>query len=271
MEYTCPITLELFRDPVQAADGHTYDRAALEAWFAQHPGDAPVKSPCNGTPMERTLMRSFDFYKAYRRWCEEHGHALPTPAARFGLLSVPPSAPPRAALSYTCVVGYPGVDASVEVPTTDPRVAACFVYDTHSVAVRLRQLPRRALAEFAATTFGLEGAAAPHLLLVSFVLWTLLAFVTTGVPRAAPVRVAYRFSHGGMYVIPLLPSQALRVLRRFRRHDDVAPEDALGVLTAHELRDLAERIGVPVAGRQSKAALVAHVVVGLPLNTNLAY
>ena len=30
----CPLTLELFCDPVSAADGHTYERCAIEEWFA---------------------------------------------------------------------------------------------------------------------------------------------------------------------------------------------------------------------------------------------
>ena len=32
----CPITLEVFRDPVIAADGHSYERAALARWLSGH-------------------------------------------------------------------------------------------------------------------------------------------------------------------------------------------------------------------------------------------
>ena len=39
----CPITLEAFRDPVVAADGHSYERAALARWFT-----ARVTSPTTG-------------------------------------------------------------------------------------------------------------------------------------------------------------------------------------------------------------------------------
>ena len=31
-EFTCPITRQLMRQPVIAADGHTYDRQAIETW-----------------------------------------------------------------------------------------------------------------------------------------------------------------------------------------------------------------------------------------------
>jgi hypothetical protein len=34
--HTCPLTLETMVDPVIAADGHTYERAAIEKWFENH-------------------------------------------------------------------------------------------------------------------------------------------------------------------------------------------------------------------------------------------
>ena len=42
---SCPITQMPFDDPVIAADGHTYERAAIEHWLL-HPG--PRKSPMTG-------------------------------------------------------------------------------------------------------------------------------------------------------------------------------------------------------------------------------
>ena len=42
-EYQCPITMEVMNDPVMAADGHTYERAAIEQWFSQN--SAPILSP----------------------------------------------------------------------------------------------------------------------------------------------------------------------------------------------------------------------------------
>ncbi|KAK9828504.1 hypothetical protein WJX72_000430 [[Myrmecia] bisecta] len=35
-EMCCPITHDLYLDPVIAEDGHTYDRAAIEEWFSMH-------------------------------------------------------------------------------------------------------------------------------------------------------------------------------------------------------------------------------------------
>ena len=40
-DLTCPITLELFRDPVRAKDGHAYEREAITRWILQH-GTSPL-------------------------------------------------------------------------------------------------------------------------------------------------------------------------------------------------------------------------------------
>lgn len=37
----CPITFELFRDPVLAGDGHVYERKAITRWIFQH-GTSPL-------------------------------------------------------------------------------------------------------------------------------------------------------------------------------------------------------------------------------------
>ncbi|XP_066977665.1 WD repeat, SAM and U-box domain-containing protein 1-like isoform X3 [Macrobrachium rosenbergii] len=41
-EYLCPITKELFTDPVLCADGFTYERVALEAWLADGKRTSPM-------------------------------------------------------------------------------------------------------------------------------------------------------------------------------------------------------------------------------------
>lgn len=35
-EFRCPITMDIMRDPVMCADGHTYDRIAIESWLLTH-------------------------------------------------------------------------------------------------------------------------------------------------------------------------------------------------------------------------------------------
>ena len=39
-DLTCPITLEPFRDPVRAKDGHVYEREAITRWIFEH-GTSP--------------------------------------------------------------------------------------------------------------------------------------------------------------------------------------------------------------------------------------
>ena len=38
---TCPITLQIFRDPVIAGDGHAYERAAISRWILEY-GTSPL-------------------------------------------------------------------------------------------------------------------------------------------------------------------------------------------------------------------------------------
>ena len=54
-DFLCAITQEPMIDPVLAADGHTYERAAIETWLAQNRTRA--LSPKSGLPLaNRTLV-----------------------------------------------------------------------------------------------------------------------------------------------------------------------------------------------------------------------
>jgi hypothetical protein len=46
----CPLSLEVMVDPVMAADGHTYERSAIEPWLANH----------NTSPLTTQLLESKD-------------------------------------------------------------------------------------------------------------------------------------------------------------------------------------------------------------------
>jgi hypothetical protein len=53
----CPIGIGLLRDPVVAADGHTYERDKIEAWFASRQfADCPVKSPMTNIQLNDTTL-----------------------------------------------------------------------------------------------------------------------------------------------------------------------------------------------------------------------
>lgn len=50
--YECPITQDVMQDPVIAADGHTYERSAMEVWLKEH-----ALSPMTGLPLpNKTLI-----------------------------------------------------------------------------------------------------------------------------------------------------------------------------------------------------------------------
>ncbi|UJR20784.1 hypothetical protein I4U23_023897 [Adineta vaga] len=51
-EFICPITLQVFHDPVIATDGHTYERKAITQWIRQH----------GTSPLTRESLRVEDLY-----------------------------------------------------------------------------------------------------------------------------------------------------------------------------------------------------------------
>lgn len=53
-ELTCPITLCLFKEPVMASDGHTYEKNALESLFA-HSGES-AQSPMTRETLDSTVL-----------------------------------------------------------------------------------------------------------------------------------------------------------------------------------------------------------------------
>ena len=55
----CPITCELFVDPVVGSDGHTYERSAIERVLQ---ADYPT-SPMTREPMERTVFPNLTIKK----------------------------------------------------------------------------------------------------------------------------------------------------------------------------------------------------------------
>lgn len=55
-EFICPITRELITDPVIAADGHTYDRAAIEQWI--HRSFSGARGSAEGNPSLRVSPRT---------------------------------------------------------------------------------------------------------------------------------------------------------------------------------------------------------------------
>ena len=65
-EYECPILYECMRDPVIAADGHTYERAAIQHWFNQK-----RTSPVTNKPLtDVTLRPNYSLRSLITNWRE---------------------------------------------------------------------------------------------------------------------------------------------------------------------------------------------------------
>ncbi|KAJ8599085.1 hypothetical protein CTAYLR_009652 [Chrysophaeum taylorii] len=65
-EFLCPITHGLMREPVRARDGHTYEKLAIERWFAQR-----ATSPLTGSSLESTSVEALpELQMAIRTFAE---------------------------------------------------------------------------------------------------------------------------------------------------------------------------------------------------------
>ena len=70
-ELLCPITQEVMRDPVVTADGHTYERAAIERWLHER-----RTSPLTGAPLQhRNLTPNILAKQLCDAWREKHPDA----------------------------------------------------------------------------------------------------------------------------------------------------------------------------------------------------
>ena len=66
---TCGITMELFRDPVVTTLGHSYERSAIEEWFASHSTD-----PLTGAALaDKTLTPVHRLRSAAEAWALDNG------------------------------------------------------------------------------------------------------------------------------------------------------------------------------------------------------
>ena len=63
-DFICPITTEIMSDPVMAADGHAYERTAIERWLA-----TKSTSPMTGEELGNTgLFPSHILRRQIREW-----------------------------------------------------------------------------------------------------------------------------------------------------------------------------------------------------------
>ena len=68
----CPITFEIMRDPVVAADGHTYEREALLRWLK-----GSNNSPATGAPLaNRTIIPNYCVKMLIRELHQPHAREI---------------------------------------------------------------------------------------------------------------------------------------------------------------------------------------------------
>ena len=117
--FLCPIGCTTMRDPVFLADGHSYERANIDAWIERrHAAGLAVTSPATGAVMPEPLSLSPNhaLRAAIEEWLvQRHGYlppAPPSPVRRLKLAEQPAASsqwrvlPDRSALLRLAVWGW---------------------------------------------------------------------------------------------------------------------------------------------------------------------
>jgi len=74
--FRCPVLMTIMRDPVVAADGHTYERAAMEEWFRSCNDTLEVNSPMTGFPLQsKILFANHNLRRAIQDFVKRHPEA----------------------------------------------------------------------------------------------------------------------------------------------------------------------------------------------------
>lgn len=82
-QFICPISLDVMVDPVVAADGHTYERAAIEAWLETHNTSPMTREPLahkNVVPNVALRTMIVDFQQERKSLQEAAENAAPARA-----------------------------------------------------------------------------------------------------------------------------------------------------------------------------------------------
>jgi hypothetical protein len=101
-EFRCPITMQIMTDPVQAADGHTYERSAITTWLVH----------CQQSPITRSHMTAEELVpnRALRSAIEHYTTSRPPPAPSVSLFKPEP-------VTLTVVKPTDGGDIHVQIAT----------------------------------------------------------------------------------------------------------------------------------------------------------
>ena len=153
-DFLCAISLEIMKDPVIAADGHSYERANIERWFQHH-----NTSPKTGAQLSSTaLIPNHTLKSVIEEWVQKQQNENGDDA----MVDITPSPPASFAFKSSIAVGAPGADGqqfvciqSVPTQAVDDtsdisRRSVLFVVDTSAsmkLIARLRTTERESEAE----------------------------------------------------------------------------------------------------------------------------
>ena len=123
--FCCPITMEPMKSPVIVADGHTFERCALESWMRIN-----TTNPMTGAPVSLKVYENICLKSAIRDWQETataraqillgqdaQQPLQPLPAARQVLpepVLTPPTTPPTPPPTTVALVAMSDLPAIVE-------------------------------------------------------------------------------------------------------------------------------------------------------------
>lgn len=63
----CPITRQIYKEPVVAKDGYVYEKDVIEEWFKNH-----KKSPLSNIPIKSTLIKCYTMKNIIEKYLEDH-------------------------------------------------------------------------------------------------------------------------------------------------------------------------------------------------------
>mmetsp|Transcript_28951 Transcript_28951/g.70586 ORF Transcript_28951/g.70586 Transcript_28951/m.70586 type:complete len:1083 (-) Transcript_28951:254-3502(-) len=73
--FVCPITCEIMKDPVVTADGHSYERSAIQTWFKKIPPGRKSMSPQTGLLLKsRRLITNINLRNGIQEFLKDQPH-----------------------------------------------------------------------------------------------------------------------------------------------------------------------------------------------------
>lgn len=116
--FFCPITLEVMRDPVTAADGHSYEKDAIEVWLCEN----NTSPKTGGALLSTTIVPSHALRNAIEEW--EASHLMKISRGSLELEAEPIGAGSFKRV-YRAQMSLPGAPRPITVAVLVMRLGSC--------------------------------------------------------------------------------------------------------------------------------------------------